>query len=90
MVRIVAILVDNLCKERRQQGREHTVPRPDSPFLAAAADAGAAVVDEDADHDERQAQDHGQDGPEQGGVELLAGELGDKEKYVLRWSMLVL
>ena len=47
-----------------------------SPLLAAAsAEAGAAVVDEDADHDEGQAQDHRQDRPEQRRVELLAGDL---------------
>ena len=47
-----------------------------SPFLAAAStDPGAAVVDEDADHDEGEAEYHRQDGPEQGGVELRPGQL---------------
>ena len=47
-----------------------------SPLLAAAsAEAGAAVVDEDADHDEGEAQDHRQDGPEQRRIELRTGDL---------------
>ena len=47
-----------------------------SPLLATAStEAGAAVVDEDADHDEGEAQDHRQDGPEQRRVELRAGNL---------------
>ena len=51
-------------------------PPSNSPLLAAAsAEAGAAVVDEDADHDKGQAQDHRQDRPEQRRVELLAGDL---------------
>ena len=51
-----------------------------SPFLAAAADPGAAVVDEDADHDEGEAEDHGQDGPEQRRVELLPSNLQARSK----------
>ena len=50
-------------------------PAP-SPLLATAStEAGAAVVDEDADHDEGEAQDHRQDGPEQRSVELRTGDL---------------
>lgn len=45
------------------------------PFSAASANAGTAVVDEDSEDDESDAQHDGQDGPEEGGVALRKQDL---------------